>query len=293
MLYKEAYELIDIVLEGQNPLVPLSGKLKQRFFADAVKMMSRQYVRSIKEEEFTGDSSTKKYIFQNENAGDRIYQIQFKSTDGASATYTDIPFLPQSLVTNPDEVNIPSYVIRKETSKNGIWTDFNQATKVITTSENHGLEIGDFVKIYDTGLDGLQYDNGVIKRVKITAVTADTFTIDASIPSGTQSGKKSPYRQEQTVLTLTKATGAGTITVRYYADPNEGHNYQDVIDLDDTLCKASVYCAIKELMALDGSIDISKQMNEVSTMYENQYVMESTTKQPQIDRLPMPLQDFT
>ena len=144
MLYKEAYELIDIVLEGQNPLVPLSGKLKQRFFADAVKMMSRQYVRSIKEEVFTGDSSTKKYIFQNENAGDRIYQIQFKSTDGASATYTDIPFLPQSLVTNPDEVNIPSYVVRKESS-NGIWTSLNQSSKTVTPSKNHNLSIGDYV----------------------------------------------------------------------------------------------------------------------------------------------------
>ena len=267
MLYKEAYELIDIVLEGQNPLVPLSGKLKQRFFADAVKMMSRQYVRSIKEEVFTGDSSTKKYIFQNENAGDRIYQIQFKSTDGASATYTDIPFLPQSLVTNPDEVNIPSYVVRKESS-NGIWTSLNQRSKTVTTSENHNLSIGDYVKLYDTGISDLEYDNGIVKRLKITAVTSNTFTVDATFSNtSTISSKKSPYQKQQVELTLTKATGAGTITVRYYADPNEGHNYQDVIDLDDTLCKASVYCAIKELMALDGSIDISKQMNEIVTMY--------------------------
>tara|TARA_R100000234_G_scaffold30069_2_gene17559 strand:- start:7070 stop:7951 length:882 start_codon:yes stop_codon:yes gene_type:complete len=293
MLYKEAYELIDIILQGQETRVPLSGKLKQRFFADSIRYLSRQYVRNIQEEIFTGDSSTKKYIFSNENATDKIYQIQFKSGDGVSSSYKDIPFLPQSLITNPDEVNTSSYVVRKETSKNGIWTGINQTTKVVTTSENHGLSIGDYVKIYDTGLEALEYDNKAVKRVKITAVTSNTFTIDATLPSGSQSGKKSPYRQEQTALILTKATGAGTITVRYYADPTEGHNYQDVIDLDDTLCKASVYCAIKELLALDGQLEISKQMNDVSNMYEEQYNLENTTRQPQIDKLPMPLQDFT
>tara|TARA_R100000808_G_scaffold2927_1_gene10914 strand:- start:6283 stop:7164 length:882 start_codon:yes stop_codon:yes gene_type:complete len=293
MLYKEAYELIDIILQGQDTTIPLSGKLKQRFFHDGLKMMGRRYVRNIQEETFTGNSSTTKYIFSNENATDKIYQIQFKSSDGASSTYTDIPFLPQSLITNPDEVNTSSYVVRQETSKNGIWTDFNQVTKVVTTSENHGLSIGDYVKIYDTGLSGLEYDNGIVKRVKITAVTENTFTISASLPSGSQTGKKSPYRQEQVELILTKATGAGTITVRYYADPKEGHNYQDVIDLDETLCKASIYCAIKELMALDGQLEVSKAMNDVSGMYEEQYVLESNTRQPQIDKLPMPLQDFT
>ena len=44
--------------------------------------------------------------------------------DHFDPSYKDIPFLPQSLITNPDEVNTSSYVVRKETSKNGIWTTF-------------------------------------------------------------------------------------------------------------------------------------------------------------------------
>ena len=46
-------------------------------------------------------------------------------------------------------------------------------------------------------------------------------------------------------------------------------------------------------MALDGQLEVSKAMNDVSGMYEEQYVLESNTRQPQIDKLPMPLQDFT
>ena len=60
MLYKEAYELIDIILQGQDTTIPLSGKLKQRFFHDGLKMMGRRYVRNIQEETFTGNSSTTK-----------------------------------------------------------------------------------------------------------------------------------------------------------------------------------------------------------------------------------------
>jgi len=292
MLYKEAYELIDIVLAGQNPLVPLTGKLKQRFFNDAVNMMARQYVRNIEEEVFTGNGSTTKFVFASDKASDRIYQVSFKDTSG----YTDIPFAPQSLITNPDEMINPSYIVRRESSLGGQWTTINTSGNSISTSEAHGLSVGDYVNILQVPVitTFFVHSSGVPLRMKVTAITdADTFVVgDNTISGQSQSGKNNAWVQNQVNLIFSKAPSSGTITVRFYANPTQSKDYNGPIDLPETLCKASVYCAVKELMALDGSIDISKQMNEVATMYENQYAMESTSRQPQIDRLPMPLQDF-
>jgi hypothetical protein len=292
MLYKEAYELIDIVLEGQNPLVPLTGKLKQRFFTDAVNMMSRQYVRNIEEEVFSGNGATTKFVFASDKASDRIYQVSFKDTSG----YTDIPFAPQSLITNPDEMINPSYVVRRESSLGGQYSDIVVSSKIIRTTESHGLSVGDYVNILQvpTITTWFVYSSGLPKRMKVTEIVDSTnFKLgDNNISGLSQSGMNNAWVQNQVNLIFSKAPGAGTITVRFYANPAQSKDYNGPIDLPETLCKASVYCAVKELMALDGSIDISKQMNEVVTMYENQYAMESTSRQPQIDRLPMPLQDF-
>lgn len=291
MLYKEAYELIDIVLGGQNPLVPLSGKLKQRFFTDAVNIMNRQYVRNIEEEKFTGTGTKTKFVFVSDKASDRIYQVSHKDSGG----YTDIPFAPQSLITNPDEMINPSYIVRRESSLGGQYTDIVTGTNTVTTSEPHGLSIGDYVNVLQVPVitTWFEHSSGVPKRMKVTAITDTTFTLgDDSISGLSQSGMNNAWVQNQVNLIFSKAPGAGTITVRFYANPSLSKDYNGPIDLPETLCKASVYCAVKELMALDGSIDISKQMNDVATMYENQYAMESTNRQPQIDRLPMPLQDF-
>lgn len=292
MLYKEAYELIDIFLSGQETNVPLSATLKERFFGDAVKMMNRQYVRNIDEEQFEGNDSNTKYIFSNDNASDRIYQVMFKSSID-SPSYKDIPFVPQSLITNPDEVNTPSYVVRHETSKNGLWESITTSNNKLQTTVAHGLETGDYMRIYDVPSDivGLVEANGQPKRIQVTKLDSTTVNV-GSITGVTATGKKSPWQQDQVELTLSKACGSGTLTVRYYAEPHVGKTYQDVIDLPESLCKASVYCSIKELMALDGQLDVSKAMNDVSNMYQEEYVVASTTRQPQIDKLLMPLQDF-
>tara|TARA_Y100000310_G_C20642510_1_gene794746 strand:+ start:26 stop:916 length:891 start_codon:yes stop_codon:yes gene_type:complete len=296
MLYNEAYELIDIVLSGHDTSVPLSATLKKRFYNDAVRMMNRQYVRNIEEEDFAGNSSTTKYIFANDNASARIYQVMFKSSD-ASPAYKDIPFLPQSLVTNPDEMVNPSYVVRHESSKTGIVTDILPSTNVITTSEAHGLAVGDYVNITNVPTIGrwFEHPSGEALRMKVTAVpTEDTFTLgDDTINGLAQSSIHIPWQQNQVEIIFSKAPGAGTITVRYYADPQKAKDYTAHIDLPESLCKASVYCALKELFALDSSIDISKAMNDIANMYEEEYTLESTVRQPHIDKLPMPLQDFT
>jgi hypothetical protein len=158
------------------------------------------------------------------------------------------------------------------------------------------LSVGDYVNILQvpTITTWFVYSSGLPKRMKVTEIVDSTnFKLgDNNISGLSQSGMNNAWVQNQVNLIFSKAPGAGTITVRFYANPAQSKDYNGPIDLPETLCKASVYCAVKELMALDGSIDISKQMNEVVTMYENQYAMESTSRQPQIDRLPMPLQDF-
>lgn len=292
MQYNEAYELVDIVLSGHNPSVPLSATLKQRFFNDAVKTMNRQYVRNIKEEEFSGNSSTTKFVFTNDNVTDRIYQVMFKSSD-ASTTYKDIPFLPQSLVTNPDEMVNPSYVVRNESSKGGQITNINSNNKVITTSIAHDLAVGDYVNIFGDALK-FAHPSGIPLRMKVTETSESTkFTLgDVTFPGSTVESINIPWKQNQVEMIFSKAPGSGTLTVRYYAEPQPAKDYNAPIDLPESLCKASVYCTLKELFALDSSVEVSKSMNDIANMYEEQYVLEATTRQPQIDKLPMPMQDF-
>ena len=290
MLYSEAYELIDIILQKQATSVPLNAKLKQRLFSDSVLMMNKIYVRNIEEEVFAGGST--KYVFTKENASDRIYQISLK-TDGG---YQDIPFAPQSVITNPDEMLNPSYFVRKENSLGGQFKSITTSTNIVETWTPHGLSIGDYVELYQVPTINIWFenDNGTPIRHKVTSITSSTiFKIEDSVINGlSQSGLKSAWRQNQLNLIFSKAP-VGTISVRYYADPLPNKNFNDPIDLPETLCKASVYCCLKELFLIDGQLENSKAMIDISTLYEDQYSLESTTRQPQIDKLTMPLQDFT
>ena len=288
MLYSEAYELIDIVLTGHTTSVPLTAKLKQKLFNDSVLMMNRLYVRNIEEEIFAGGSL--KYVFTKENASDRIYQISLKNSD----KYTDIPFMPQSVITNPNEMINPSYHIRKEDSLGGQLSAVQTLNNMVTTIENHGLSIGDYVNIYQIPTIGQYFtnSNGTPLRHKVTAVTNNTFILgESTILGAAQSGLKSAWRQNQLTLTFSKAP-IGTITVRYYANPTVNKNFNEPIDLPEALCKASIYCCLKELFLIDAQLKVGKAMIEIAQMYEDQYNLESTTRQPQIDKLPMPLQDF-
>lgn len=293
MLYAEAYELLDIVLTGHSTSVPLTAKLKRRFFDDAVNMMNNLYVRNIEEEVFSGDGATTKFVFSSDKASTRIYQVSFKDTSG----YTDIPFAPQSLITNPDEMINPSYIVRRESSLGGQYSDITTSTNSIRTSESHGLSVGDYVNILQvpTITQYFVHSSGLPKRMKVTEIVDSTnFKLGDNVISGlSQFWMNNPWVQNQVDLIFSKAPSAGTITVRFYANPAQSKDYNGPIDLPESLCKASIYCCLKELFIVDSQLETAKAMIEIGNLYEEQYSLESTTRQPQIDKLPMPLQDFT
>ena len=253
--------------------------------------MNNLYVRNIEEEVFSGNGATTKFVFSNDKASTRIYQVSFKDSNG----YKDIPFAPQSLITNPDEMLNPSYTARKEDSLGGQYIAINTSTKSITAS-SHGLSAGDYVNIFQSGLlsGAFEHSTGAVKRCKVTSIIdVNNFVLADNIGGGlAQTGLNNPWRQNQVNLIFSKAPGAGTVTVRYYANPSQSKDYNGPIDLPESLCKASIYCCLKELFIVDSQLETAKAMIEIGNLYEDQYSLESTTRQPQIDKLPMPLQDF-
>jgi len=298
MRYKEVYELIDAAMVAISPTFPITSTIKNKMFDDNVEALGKRYVRKLKTEEFTVASTTKEYIFANNDVTNQIYRVIIGTRV--------LPFVPETLVTNPDELNdYAGYYYREYVSLYGdIGTIAVSATNTIFTSAGHGLAVGDYVVLRElVAIDNSTPPVNVPEvlslegtRNKVTEVTTDTFTIVHNSGSTSVATAGGNFQQDTRKIILHKAVsttdGDSTLNVTYYARPRARVKLDDIVDVPERLVRAAMHYSISDLMNIDGKFKQASAHREIGAQHEADYLVTDRNREAMMDVLPNPLPDF-
>ena len=290
MRYQEAYELIDIGIVEGGVAFPVSPALKEIFFDQIVENIGLRAVKKRDYESFT--TSGKDHVFTKHNISDQIYKVELSKSD--------VPFVPESAIISDiadSDVSKIGYYLKTDTSTGSI-TAGTRAVLCEVTSVAHGLDTGDYVIFSE--VDGLNHDTTKVnalngKRLAITKVSADAFTININTNADYDSVATSGFWQEDTkkiYLTKTPDSG-GTLNVFYYAKPEPKNNITSRIDLPNQLIPAAIHRTLAHFLDIGGNLQIGSGHRGLAEKLEQEYVDTARAREPMPHIVPSPMQSFT
>ncbi len=289
MRYQEAYELIELGVISNGVEIPISPAMKEIYFDQAVNDIT---MRSVQKRDYQSFStSAKEYVFTKSNYSGQIYKVELDKVN--------VPFVDESVIISDvadDDVSKIGYYIKTDTS-NGSITAVTSASPSVVTSASHGLDTGDYVMFSEivghyvttTKVSGL---NG--KRLSITDVDANSFSVAVDSSSGYTAYSSGGYWQEDThKLYLTKNPDSGnTLKVYYYAKPEPKANIRSRVDLPDQLVPAAVHQTLGHFLNLGGNLQVGSGHMGLAKKLEQEYIATSRAKEPMPHLIPNPMQSF-
>ena len=289
MRYQEAYELIDAGVVAGGIEIPVSHNLMEIYFDQAVNDIAMRAVRKKDFQSFS--SSGKEYIFTKNNYSGQIYKVELDQVD--------VPFVDESAIISnveDDDVSKIGYYIKTDTSTGSI-TGVTGASPSEVTSASHGLETGDYVifseiKGHYTTASKVSHLNS--KRLVITKVDANSFSVAVDSSSGTTAYSSGGFWQEDThKLYLTKNPDSGdTLKVYYYAKPEPKSSIASRVDLPEQLIPAAIHNTLGHFLNLGGNLQVGSGHMGLAKKLEQEYIDTSRAKEPMPHLVPNPMQVF-
>ena len=289
MRYQEAYELIDAGVVAGGIEIPVSHNLMEIYFDQAVNDIAMRAVRKKDFQSFS--SSGKEYIFTNNNYSGQIYKVELDQVD--------VPFVDESAIISnveDDDVSKIGYYIKTDTSTGSI-TGITGASPSEVTSASHGLETGDYVifseiKGHYTTASKVSHLNS--KRLVITKVDANSFSVAVDSSSGTTAYSSGGFWQEDThKIYLTKNPDSGdTLKVYYYAKPEPKSSIASRVDLPEQLIPAAIHNTLGHFLNLGGNLQVGSGHMGLAKKLEQEYIDTSRAKEPMPHLVPNPMQVF-
>jgi len=289
MRYQEAYELIDAGVVAGGIEIPVSHNLMEIYFDQAVNDIAMRAVRKKDFQSFS--SSGKEYIFTKNNYSGQIYKVELDQVD--------VPFVDESAIISnveDDDVSKIGYYIKTDTSTGSI-TAITSASPSAVTSASHGLETGDYVifseiKGHYTTASKVSHLNS--KRLVITKVDANSFSVAVDSSSGTTAYSSGGFWQEDThKLYLTKNPDSGdALKVYYYAKPEPKSSIASRVDLPEQLIPAAIHNTLGHFLNLGGNLQVGSGHMGLAKKLEQEYIDTSRAKEPMPHLVPNPMQVF-
>jgi len=289
MRYQEAYELIDAGVVAGGIEIPVSHNLMEIYFDQAVNDIAMRAVRKKDFQSFS--SSGKEYIFTKNNYSGQIYKVELDQVD--------VPFVDESAIISnveDDDVSKIGYYIKTDTSTGSI-TGITGASPSEVTSASHGLETGDYVifseiKGHYTTASKVSHLNS--KRLVITKVDANSFSVAVDSSSGTTAYSSGGFWQEDThKIYLTKNPDSGdTLKVYYYAKPEPKSSIASRVDLPEQLIPAAIHNTLGHFLNLGGNLQVGSGHMGLAKKLEQEYIDTSRAKEPMPHLVPNPMQVF-
>ena len=289
MRYQEAYELIDAGVVAGGIEIPVSHNLMEIYFDQAVNDIAMRAVRKKDFQSFS--SSGKEHIFTKNNYSGQIYKVELDQVD--------VPFVDESAIISnveDDDVSKIGYYIKTDTSTGSI-TGITGASPSEVTSASHGLETGDYVifseiKGHYTTASKVSHLNS--KRLVITKVDANSFSVAVDSSSGTTAYSSGGFWQEDThKIYLTKNPDSGdTLKVYYYAKPEPKSSIASRVDLPEQLIPAAIHNTLGHFLNLGGNLQVGSGHMGLAKKLEQEYIDTSRAKEPMPHMVPNPMQAF-
>jgi len=289
MRYQEAYELIDAGVVAGGIEIPVSHNLMEIYFDQAVNDIAMRAVRKKDFQSFS--SSGKEHIFTKNNYSGQIYKVELDQVD--------VPFVDESAIISnveDDDVSKIGYYIKTDTSTGSI-TGITGASPSEVTSASHGLETGDYVifseiKGHYTTASKVSHLNS--KRLVITKVDANSFSVAVDSSSGTTAYSSGGFWQEDThKIYLTKNPDSGdTLKVYYYAKPEPKSSIASRVDLPEQLIPAAIHNTLGHFLNLGGNLQVGSGHMGLAKKLEQEYIDTSRAKEPMPHLVPNPMQVF-
>ena len=289
MRYQEAYELIDTGVIAGGVEIPVSHNLMGIYFDQAVNDIA---MRSVQKRDYQSFSSSgKEYTFTKSNYSGQIYKVELDQTD--------VPFVDESSIisnVSDDDVSKIGYYIKTDTSTGSI-TGITGASPSVVTSASHGLATGDYVVFSEiaghyTTATKISHLNS--KRLVITKVDANSFSVAVDSSSGTTAYSSGGFWQEDThKLYLTKNPDSGdTLKVYYYAKPEPKASISSRVDLPAQLIPAAIHNTLGHFLNLGGNLQVGSGHMGLAKKLEQEYIDTSRAKEPMPHMVPNPMQSF-
>ena len=289
MRYQEAYELIDAGVIAGGIKLPVSHNLIEIYFDQAVNDIAMRAVKKKGYQAFS--SSGKEYTFTNSDYSGQIYKVELDQAD--------VPFVDESAIISnveDDDVSRIGYYIKTDTSTGSI-TAVTGASPTVVTSASHGLETGDCVvfseiKGHYTTSTKVSHLNS--KRLAITKVDADSFSVAVDSSSSTTGYSSGGFWQEDTYkLYLTKNPDSGnTLKVYYYGLPEPKSSMSSRVDLPSQLIPAAIHNTLGHFLNLGGNLQVGSGHMGLARKLEQEYIETSRAKEPMPHMVPNPMQVF-
>ena len=295
MRYQEAYEMVEAGLSKSALGFPITEPLISSFFDNKIQEVGSRVVRRRNSQSFS-TTTTNIYTLSNEDASMRIYKVSMVGANDSQM----IPFVSERRYaegTDEDTIANIGYFVSEEDSSAATITAATSANPIVITSNSHGLETGDKVKI--AGIVGLISATGAKSEVNdvvhsVTVINANTFSIrvkGATYATAYSSG--GTWTLKGVKITLTKTPDSGTtLKVYYYANPLPKNAITDGIDLPNQLIPACVHYALAHFLFLDGQMQIGSGHYGLAEKIEKEFIETRNSREAKPDIIPPPLQDF-
>ena len=295
MRYQEAYEMIEAGLSKSALGFPITEAFISSFFDIKVTEVGSRVVRKRNSQSFS-TSTTNVYSLSNEDASMRIYKV---SMVGRNDSQT-IPFVSERRYaegTDENKITNIGYFVSEEDSSSSAITAATSANPIVITSNSHGLENGDKVKI--TGIVGLLSGVGDKSEIndtihKVTVTSANAFSIPVKGAAYTVAyGSGGAWTFKGVKITLTKTPDSGTtLKVYYYANPLPKNAITDGVDLPDQLIPACIHYALAHFLFLDSQMQMGSGHYGLAEKIEKEFIETRNSREAKPDIIPPPLQDF-